>query len=73
MAPLRVIVARERASECESLASCFAGVPGCEVIVDRRKAERRRASNGHQEGERRSTDRRTGGLETAGAVVLFVH
>jgi hypothetical protein len=73
MAPLRVIVARERASERESLASCFAGLPGCEVIVDRRRIERRRAPNGHRAGERRCADRRTGHLDTADAVVLFVH
>ena len=70
MNPLCVIVARERASERESLMSCFAG---CEVIVDRRVADRRRSPNGDHASERRSGDRRSGDLETRDSAIMFVH
>src|SRR5439155_24239276 len=41
MARVLLIIPREQRAEYESVATSFAGVPDCEVIVDRRFGERR--------------------------------
>jgi hypothetical protein len=71
-AQLVLVMPRYRASEYESFAGRFASVSDCEVIVDRRLAERRRARSGRLFGERRVIDRRTGRRERP-AVLLLVH
>lgn len=71
MARLLVVVSRDGASEYGSLVGYFADVP-CEVIVDRRVAERRRGHANWAFGERRHGERRSGHLETADTVVMFV-
>ena len=74
MAPLRIIIVpREQVAERGALLRDFAELPDCQVIVDRRTAERRRGQPPREWGERRHGDRRSGDLETAGAAVLFVH
>lgn len=74
MARLLLIVPTERASEYETLIRSFANVPDCEVILDRRVAERRccKAALAPSD-ERRRAERRSGNLDIPGTVVLFVH
>lgn len=73
MPRLLVIVPRDRASEYESVARCFADIPDCEVIVDRRKARRREGQNNWGGNDMRRGERRVGRLEGQGVHVLFVH
>jgi len=73
MAPLHLVVRRERAWEHDSPRGSFASLPECEVIVDRRVAERRRGRADCPLSERRCGDRQSGHLETPGALVLFIH
>ncbi len=70
---LRVIVPRDRALEYGTVRLSFAAVPDCEVIIDRRVGERRCDHACNPISERRRGERRSGNLETAGTVVLFVH
>ena len=56
-APLVLIVPRYRTQDYELLADRFAGVPSCEVVVDRRNIERRRRQT-RPTVERRRTERR---------------
>lgn len=46
-----------------SLVGEFAGLPGCQIIVDRRVTLRRRAAAPCRPDERRQHERRTGHLE----------
>lgn len=73
MARMLLIVPRDRAAERETLAGSFAALADCEVIVDRRVAERRRRRIVHPYGERRRGERRSGNLDGAGTTVLFIH
>jgi hypothetical protein len=72
-ARLLLIVPRDQATKFQSLAAELADMPGGEVIVDRRVAERRSGNSARQGDERRQGDRRSGGLERPGVRVLFVH
>lgn len=73
MAAFRIIVARAHVGERDAVLRCFADLPDCQVVVDRRVAERRRREPSRELGERRYVDRRSGHLETAGGSVLFIH
>jgi hypothetical protein len=72
MAVLRVIVSKERAWEYDDLVRHFANVPECQVILDRRMAERRRGQ-GYRCGDRRDGERRSSRPHTQGAAVLLIH
>ena len=50
----------------------FAGLPGCQVIVDRRVAQRRRAAAPCRAAERRQHERRTGHLEPSRDRVILL-
>ncbi len=74
MAQLRIIIVpREQVAEQDAVVRCFADLPDCRVIVDRRIEERRHGQPAGEPGERRQGDRRSGDLDTADAAVLFVH
>jgi len=73
MAPLHPMVRRERAWEHDSPRDSLARLPECEVIVDRRVAERRRGQADCPFSEWRRGDRQSGHLETPGTLVLFIH
>jgi hypothetical protein len=60
---LLVIVPRDQISRHVSLTGEFAGLPGCQVIVDRRVVQRRHAAAPCRANERRQHERRTGHLE----------
>ena len=67
-----VIVPRDQAGSCASLAAEFEVMPGCRVLVDRRLGERRRGQAGWQADEWRRGDRRSSALEySQGLVVLL--
>ena len=63
LSPLLVIVPRDQGARYVSLVGEFAGLPGCQIIVDRRVAERRRPAAPCRPDERRQYERRTGHLE----------
>jgi hypothetical protein len=67
-----MIVPRHRAGEYETLSRQFSDIPGCQVILDRRVAERRRERLPWHCVERRRRERRTGQLDTAFGVVVFL-
>ena len=73
MGPVSIIVARARVGEREDLLRCFGDLPDCQLIVDRRLAERRRRKPSRPFSDRRHGDRRADHLEMAGGPVLFVH
>jgi hypothetical protein len=58
--------------EHELLAERLAGVPRCEVIVDRRVMERRRGQAGSPVPERRRCERRAGERDASPALVVSV-
>ena len=71
---LLLIVPRDQAARLWSISEELAAVPGCEVIIDRRIGERRKANGKRPEDERRrSSDRRSGRLDKPGIRVLFVY
>jgi hypothetical protein len=72
MTPVVLIVPRGRTSQCELLAGCFADVPDCQMIVDRRVAERRLGQAGDPSSERRRAERRSRSLDAPHTTVLFV-
>ena len=67
-APLVLILPRCRTQDYELLADRFAGVPSCEVVVDRRNVERRRRQT-RPAVERRRTERRCGEGDAVALVV----
>ncbi len=72
MRRLMLIMPRHRALEYGSFAGRFASVPACQVIVDRRVAERRRGGGDCRGDERRRGDRRAERLDAPDALVLSV-
>lgn len=66
-----VIVSRDRASDHSDLARYFADAR-CEVMVDRRVAERRRSHRNGGSCERRRGERRSGRLGTSETTVIFI-
>ena len=66
---LLLIVPRDHATRLGALAD----TPGCEVIVDRRRSERRQADTTWHGEDRRRNDRRSDHLERPDLRVLFVH
>jgi hypothetical protein len=71
-ARLVLIMPKDRASEYASLTQRVARLPVCEVILDRRTADRRRKPANGLSVERRQRERRSHRLDAAGAVVLFI-
>jgi hypothetical protein len=68
-----MIVPRHRAGEYETLSKQFSDIPGCQVILDRRLAERRRERRPwHCIERRRGGERRTGQPDGAFGVVIFL-
>jgi hypothetical protein len=67
-----MIVPRHRAVEHETLAKQFSDIPGCQVILDRRVAERRQDQHPWHRIERRRRERRTGQLDGAFGVVILL-
>jgi hypothetical protein len=53
------IVAKEHPELCAHLEREFMGEDGVEVVLDRRRADRRRGSAAAPDGDRRDTDRRS--------------
>jgi hypothetical protein len=72
MARVVLIIPREQRAEYESVATSFAGVPDCEVIVDRRMGERRSGAGVYRWGERRQAERRSSHLGAVGTIFLYV-
>jgi len=70
---LLLIVPRDQAARLWSLARELADVPGCEVIIDRRVGDRRKALGARGGEERRRGDRRSDRLDRPGLRVLFVY
>ena len=73
-ADARVVLVMPRyvAWEHGLLAERLAGVPRCELIVDRRVMERRRGQAGSPAPERRRGERRAGEGDTSPALVISV-
>jgi hypothetical protein len=67
-----MIVPRHRAGEYETVSRQFSDVPGCQVILDRRLAERRHERRPWHCIERRRGERRTGQLDGTFGVVIFL-
>jgi hypothetical protein len=67
-----LIVPRHRADEYATLVKQFSDIPGCQVILDRRVAERRQEQRPWHCIERRRGERRTAQLDGAFGVVIFL-
>lgn len=67
-----MIVPRHLAGEYETLSRQFSDVPGCQVILDRRVAERRQDQHPWHRIERRRREWRTGQLDGALGVVILL-
>jgi len=72
-ARLLLIVPKDQAKKFPALAKELADMPECQVIIDRRVAERRKGGGERRGNERRRAERRSGRLERPDIRVLFVY